>query len=315
MHSSLPKVLHPLAGKPLLGHVIDTARKLDRAEICVVYGHGGEAVPKAFKSEDLKFVLQDPQLGTGHALRIASPLLEEDGRTLILYGDVPLTRAETLKRMFDFEDCLALLTVELENPRGYGRIVRDGKGKIERIVEEKDASVEERSIREINTGIMMAPTAKLKTWLGNLKNENAQKEFYLTDIVQMAVNESVPVKSVHPEDIWEVMGINDRVQLAEMERVFQRQTAMNLMRNGASLADPARLDIRGEMSCGKDVSIDVNCIFEGRVRIDDNVRIGANCVLKDVEIANGTEIAPFSHIEGAEIGRNCRIGPYARIRR
>ncbi len=314
MHSSLPKVLHTLAGKPLLGHVIDTASQMGEARLCIVYGHGGESVPLAFDSGDLSFFLQEPQLGTGHAVQIVSPHLNDKGSTLILYGDVPLIKPSTLKRMTETTDCLALLTVELENPRGYGRIVRDIQGKIERIVEEKDATEQEKSIKEVNTGIMLAPTARLKSWLKNLGNDNAQKEYYLTDIVQMAVSEGLPVKSVHPGAIWEVMGINDRMQLAEMERIFQKEQALELMRKGASLADPARIDIRGDLSVGRDVHVDVNCVFEGSVKIGDNVRIGPNCVLKDVEIEEGTEIAPFSHLEGAEIGRNCRIGPYARIR-
>lgn len=298
----------------MLFHVVDTARKLDKAEICVVYGHGGEAVPNAFESDDLFFVLQEPQLGTGHAVQAASIHLKNEGSTLILYGDVPLTRATTLARMLRNPDCLTLLTVFLEEPKGYGRIIRDEGGKIKKIVEEKDASPEERAIREVNTGIMLAPTVNLRNWLRALKNDNAQQEYYLTDIVEMAVQEGLPVTSVHPEDAWEVMGINDRVQLSRMERIFQTEKALTLMKQGVGLADLSRIDIRGDLDCGRDVFIDVNCVFEGRVRLGENVTIGANTVLKNVEIGAGTEIAPFSHLDGAKIGRHCKVGPYARIR-
>ncbi|MHB1299648.1 MAG: bifunctional UDP-N-acetylglucosamine diphosphorylase/glucosamine-1-phosphate N-acetyltransferase GlmU [Burkholderiales bacterium] len=313
MYSRVPKVLHRLAGIPLLSHVINTARLLKPAGICVVYGHGGEAVPAAFSDGDLRFALQEPQNGTGHAVQMALPHLVEDGNTLILYGDVPLTGIATLEKLTQTEG-MALLTAQMGNPHGYGRIVRDDDGSIVRIVEEKDATKEEREITEVNTGILVAPTKKLKSWLSGLKNDNAQKEYYLTDVIEMAASEGTRITSVHPQRSWEVMGVNNKAQLAELERIFQLETARELMMQGVGLADPARLDVRGELSCGMDVFIDANCVFEGVVRLGDNVRIGANSVLKNVEIREGTEIAPFTHIEGAGIGRNCKIGPYARIR-
>ncbi|MHB1099018.1 MAG: bifunctional UDP-N-acetylglucosamine diphosphorylase/glucosamine-1-phosphate N-acetyltransferase GlmU, partial [Burkholderiales bacterium] len=313
MYSRIPKVLHRLAGIPLLSHVINTARLLKPASICVVYGHGGEAVPAAFSDGDLRFVLQEPQNGTGHAVQMALPHLGDDGNTLILYGDVPLTGIATLEKLVKAEG-MTLLTAQMGNPHGYGRIVRDVSGGIARIVEEKDATKEEREITEVNTGILVAPTTKLKSWLSGLKSDNAQKEYYLTDVVEMAASEGTRITSVHPQRIWEVMGVNNRAQLAELERIFQLEAARELMMQGVGLADPARLDVRGRLSCGRDVFIDVNCVFEGQVKLGDNVRIGANSVLKNVEIREGAEIAPFTHIEGAEIGRNCKIGPYARIR-
>ena len=313
MYSSVPKVLHRLAGIPLLGHVINTARLLKPASICVVYGHGGEAVPAAFPDGDLRFVLQEPQNGTGHAVQMTLPYLGEDGNTLILYGDVPLTGVATLEKLAKAEG-MTLLTAQMDNPHGYGRIVRDSSGSITRIVEEKDATKEEREIAEVNTGILVAPTNKLKSWLSGLKNDNAQKEYYLTDVIEMAAREGTRITSVHPQRSWEVMGVNNKAQLAELERIFQLETARELMMQGVGLADPARLDVRGELSCGMDVFIDANCVFEGVVRLGDNVRIGANSVLKNVEIREGAEIAPFTHIEGADIGRKCKIGPYARIR-
>ena len=313
MYSRVPKVLHRLAGIPLLSHVINTARLLKPAGICVVYGHGGEAVPAAFSDGDLRFALQEPQNGTGHAVQMALPHLVEDGNTLILYGDVPLTGIATLEKLTQTEG-MALLTAQMGNPHGYGRIVRDDDGSIVRIVEEKDATKEEREITEVNTGILVAPTKKLKSWLSGLKNDNAQKEYYLTDVIEMAAREGTRITSVHPQRRWEVMGVNNKVQLAELERIFQLEAARELMMQGVGLADPARLDVRGRLSCGRDVFIDVNCVFEGEVKLGDDVRIGANSVLKNVEIREGSEIAPFTHIEGAEIGRNCKIGPYARIR-
>ena len=313
MYSSVPKVLHRLAGIPLLSHVINTARLLKPASICVVYGHGGEAVPAAFSGGDLRFALQEPQNGTGHAVQMALPHLKEDGNTLILYGDVPLIGIATLEKLAKSEG-MTLLTAQMSNPHGYGRIVRDASGSIARIVEEKDATKEEQEITEVNTGILVAPTIKLKSWLSRLKNDNAQKEYYLTDVVEMAAREGIRITSVHPQRTWEVMGVNNKAQLAELERIFQLGAARELMMQGVGLADPARLDVRGKLSCGTDVFIDANCVFEGVVKLGDDVRIGANSFLKNVEIREGTEIAPFTHIEGAEIGRNCKIGPYARIR-
>ena len=314
MYSSIPKVLHKLAGTSLLGHVIHTATNLNPGKICVVYGHGGETVRAAMTNPDLCFALQEPQLGTGHAVQMALPQLEENGCTLVLYGDVPLIKHSTLERLVQHSDGMVLLTVELDDPRGYGRIVRDAMGNITRIVEEKDATAAERSIKEVNTGVLIAPTRALKSWLGRLNNANAQSEYYLTDIVAIAASEGVKISSTHPDQHWEVMGINNKLQLAELERIHQLDVAHALMRQGVSLADPARFDVRGELVCGTDVFIDVNCLFEGEVRLGDNVRIGANSILKDAVIMDGTQIAPFTHIEGAQIGPDCRIGPYARIR-
>ncbi|MEP6879752.1 MAG: bifunctional UDP-N-acetylglucosamine diphosphorylase/glucosamine-1-phosphate N-acetyltransferase GlmU [Nitrosospira sp.] len=317
MHSALPKVLHPLAGKPLLGHVLDTAHSLSPQRICVVYGHGGEAVPQAIDDESLTWVQQTPQLGTGHALMQALPHLNSTGMTLVLYGDVPLTTIETLRRLIatagskDF----ALLTVELADPAGYGRIVRnDEKGGITAIVEEKDASKVQRQIREINTGIMAIPNQYLHGWLHKLENKNAQKEYYLTDIVAMAVKDGVKVEAAQPAYDWETIGINSKTQLAALERIYQNEYAKRLLDQGVTLADMSRIDIRGQLICGRDVEIDINCIFEGHVQLDDGVKVGAHSILKNVKVAAGSAIAPFSLIESAEIGKNSRIGPYARIR-
>ena len=315
MHSDLPKVLHPLAGKPLLGHVLDTARETGATKICVVYGHGGERVRTALDAPDLTWALQEPQLGTGHAVLQAMPAAVPSAPTLILYGDVPLIRTSTLRRLIEAagRGSLALLTAHLENPKGYGRIVRVD-GAVKRIVEEKDADDAEKAIREINTGILVAPTAALARWLPMLGNRNAQGEYYLTDIVALAVAEGMPVVTAHPDAIWETEGVNSKLQLAALERVHQRTIAERLMEAGVTLADPARFDVRGELICGRDVSIDVNCVFEGRVELDDGVSIGANCVLKNCHIGSGTRIAPFCHIEDAEVGADSIIGPYARLR-
>ncbi|MEO8767009.1 MAG: bifunctional UDP-N-acetylglucosamine diphosphorylase/glucosamine-1-phosphate N-acetyltransferase GlmU, partial [Nitrosospira sp.] len=316
MHSALPKVLHPLAGKPLLGHVLDTAHSLSPHRICVVYGHGGEAVPQAIEDERLIWVQQMPQLGTGHALMQALPHLNNTGMTLVLYGDVPLTTLETLRRLIatagskDF----ALLTVELADPVGYGRIVRNEAGGIVAIVEEKDASKSQRQIREINTGIMVIPNQYLHGWLHKLENKNAQKEYYLTDIVAMAVKDGVKVEAIQPAHAWETIGVNSKTQLAALERIHQNECAKKLLDQGVTLADMSRIDIRGQLDCGRDVEIDINCIFEGHVQLDDGVKVGAHSILKNVKVAAGSAIAPFCLIEAAEIGKNCRIGPYARIR-
>jgi bifunctional UDP-N-acetylglucosamine pyrophosphorylase/glucosamine-1-phosphate N-acetyltransferase len=315
MHSDLPKVLHPLAGKPLLGHVLDTAREIGATKICVVYGHGGEQVRAALDAPDLTWALQEPQLGTGHAVLQAMPAAVPSAPTLILYGDVPLIRTSTLRRLIEAagRGSLALLTAHLENPKGYGRIVRVD-GAVKRIVEEKDADDAEKAIREINTGILVAPTAALARWLPMLGNRNAQGEYYLTDIVALAVAEGMPVVTAHPDAIWETEGVNSKLQLAALERVHQRTIAERLMEAGVTLADPARFDVRGELICGRDVSVDVNCVFEGHVELDDGVSIGANCVLKNCHIGSGTRIAPFCHIEDAEVGADSIIGPYARLR-
>ena len=321
MHSDLPKVLHPLAGRPLLAHVIDAARELEPQRICVVYGHGGEAVcdaiaPRGAESPDAApvWVLQEPQLGTGHAVMQALPHLAASASTLVLYGDVPLIRPATLKRLCAAAGAgLAVLSVELDDPTGYGRIVRKG-GKVSRIVEQKDATSDELALREVNTGIIVAPTEKLKAWLARLSNDNAQREYYLTDIVALAVADGVAVTSAQPHAVAETLGVNSRHQLAELERVHQATVAGELMGRGVTLADPARIDVRGQLACGRDVAIDVNCVFEGGVALGDRVSIGAHCVLKNVRIAAGTRIEPFCHLEDADIGERCRIGPYARIR-
>jgi len=320
MHSDLPKVLHPLAGRPLLAHVIESARELGAENICVVHGHGGEQVRAALDAPDLAWALQEPQLGTGHAVMQALPHLDiavspAPTFTLVLYGDVPLTRAATLRRLVAAagSDKLALLTAYLDNPLGYGRIVRVD-GRVVRIVEEKDADDAERAIREINTGILVAPTAALARWLPTLGNRNAQGEYYLTDIVAMAVSEGMPVATAHPDAAWETEGVNSKLQLAALERVHQRNVAEGLMTVGVTLADPARIDVRGELLCGRDVAIDVNCVFEGRVELADGVSVAANCVLKNCRIGRGARIAPFCHIEDAVVGEQSIIGPYARLR-
>ena len=316
MHSDLPKVLHCLAGRALLDHVLATARALKPAKLCVVYGYGGDALPKAIQGDDIVWALQARQLGTGHALQQALPHLDAQGVTLVLYGDVPLTRQDTLQRLLQQagSDSMAVLTVALSDPTGYGRIVRDTDGRVARIVEQKDASDAEKKINEVNTGIIAAPTARLARWLTGLSNDNAQGEYYLTDTIAMAVAEGMPVATSHPHHEWEVLGVNSKLQLAKLERVYQRNYAEKLAGLGATIMDPARLDVRGDLVCGQDVIIDVNCVFEGSVTLGSQVKVGANCVLKNVSVAEGTQIQPFSHIEEAQIGANCRIGPFARIR-
>ena len=318
MHSNLPKVLHPLAGKALVSHVIDTARSLSPKKLCLVYGHGGDVVRTTLAAPDLAWALQEPQLGTGHAVQQALPHLGSEGTTLVLYGDVPLIQAETLKKLLhaaqDASGALAILTVELADPSGYGRIVRNAAGNVTSIVEQKDASPNQLAIREINTGIMALPTARLGEWLAALSNDNAQKEYYLTDIVGMAVAAGLPVRTAHPQHEWEVLGVNSKVQLAELERIAQRGNAERLMEQGVRLADPARIDVRGELVCGRDVFIDVNCVFEGKVVLDEAVEIGPNCVLKNARIGAGSRLAAFSHIDDAVVGPDGVIGPFARLR-
>ncbi|MGN7983903.1 bifunctional UDP-N-acetylglucosamine diphosphorylase/glucosamine-1-phosphate N-acetyltransferase GlmU [Burkholderia sp. 22313] len=316
MRSALPKVLHPLAGRPLLSHVIDTARTLQPSRLVVVVGHGAEQVQAAVAAPDVQFALQADQLGTGHAVRQALPLLDPAQPTLVLYGDVPLTRASTLHRLVDAarEGRYGILTVTLDDPTGYGRIVRDASGFVTRIVEQKDASPEQLKIAEINTGIIVTPTAQLSMWLGALKNENAQGEYYLTDVVELAIEAGFEVVTSQPDEAWETLGVNSKAQLAELERIHQRNVADALLVDGVTLADPARLDVRGTLRCGRDVSIDVNCVFEGSVTLADNVTIGANCVIRNASIGAGTRIDAFTHIDGAELGAHTVIGPYARLR-
>ncbi|MBL8487582.1 MAG: bifunctional UDP-N-acetylglucosamine diphosphorylase/glucosamine-1-phosphate N-acetyltransferase GlmU [Rhodocyclaceae bacterium] len=315
MHSDLPKVLHPIGGRPMLSLVIDAARALSPTRLVVVYGHGGETVRDAIGAAGVTWVLQEPQLGTGHAVLQALPHLDPSRPTIVLYGDVPLIRPATLLRLAEMaaDDSLAVLTVCLEHPKGYGRIVRVD-GAIRRIVEEKDADDAEKAIREINTGIVVAPTTALQRWLPGLSNLNAQGEYYLTDIVGLAVAEAMSVASCQPEHAWEVEGVNSKRQLAQLERIHQRNLADALLDAGVTLADPDRIDIRGELACGRDVSIDVGCVFEGRVEIADGARIGPYCVLKNSRVAAGATLQAYCHLEDAEVGPANAIGPYARLR-
>jgi len=316
MRSGMPKVLHPLGGRPLLAHVLDTARKLAADRICVVYGHGGDAVRQRFPDADLEWALQDPPLGTGHALAQALPQLAADGVTLVLFGADPLARAETLERVVQHarQGALSLLTIKLDDPTGYGRIVRDAKDAVKAIVEHKDASAEERAIREINTGVMAAPTQHFARWLKAVDNRNASGEYYLTDVIAMARKEGVPIETSQAGSVMETLGVNTMRELADLERRYQRAQADALLDAGVTLADPDRIDVRGTLTCGADVTIDVGCVFEGAVRLGDGVAIGACCVLKNVTIDAGAQILPFCHLEGATVGAHSRIGPYARLR-
>jgi bifunctional UDP-N-acetylglucosamine pyrophosphorylase/glucosamine-1-phosphate N-acetyltransferase len=316
MRSDLPKVLHPVAGKPMLGHVVDTARRLAPAKICVVHGHGGEAVRAALDTPDLIWAKQKPQLGTGHAVLQALPHAVPPAPTLVLYGDVPLIRAETLRRLITAagEDKLALLTAHHDDPHGYGRIVRVD-GKVVRIVEEKDADDAERAIREINTGILVAPGAALARWLPQLGNRNAQGEYYLTDIVALAVAEGIEVVTAQPDANWETDGVNSKGQLARLERIYQRNLAEALMEQGVTLADPDRIDIRGELVCGCDVFIDVNCVFEGRVELQDGARINANCVIQDAVVGPHSIIGPFARLRpGTTLAEDVHIGNFVEVK-
>jgi bifunctional UDP-N-acetylglucosamine pyrophosphorylase/glucosamine-1-phosphate N-acetyltransferase len=315
MQSALPKVLHPLAGKPLLSHVVDTARALSPSRLCVVYGHGGDAVPTLLAAPDLAFALQEPQLGTGHAVMQGLPHLDDAVPTLVLYGDVPLTRAATLQRLLAIagNDKLGILTIEMADPSGYGRIVRKN-GEIVRIVEQKDANAAENAISEVNTGIMVVPTPQLRRWLATLSNQNTQGEYYLTDIVARAVADGVPVVAAHPDTLAETLGVNSKSQLAELERLHQRALAQALLEQGVTLLDPSRIDIRGTLRCGRDVTIDIGCVFEGTVELADGAVIGAHCVIKNARIGAAAQIKPFCHIEDATVGAAGQIGPYARLR-
>jgi bifunctional UDP-N-acetylglucosamine pyrophosphorylase/glucosamine-1-phosphate N-acetyltransferase len=317
MRSSIPKVLHRIAHHSLLEHVCSVAAALEPEQVTVIYGHGGELVRESLGHLQVSWVEQREQLGTGHAVMQVADQIGEENTILILYGDVPLLRAETVRRLIPLvqDQTLGLLTVELLNPRGYGRIVRNQRGKVQRIVEEKDATPEERTIFEVNTGILCVQGRHLKKWLSKLENHNAQSEYYLTDIISMAVNEGIEIKTTHPGDSDEVLGVNNREQLAHLERAYQKRQAEQLMLAGVTLRDPARFDLRGVIeSIGMDVEIDVNVLLEGRVRIGERVKIGHNVTIRDSEIADDVEILPNCVIDQAVIGRGCRIGPYARIR-
>ena len=316
MNSDLPKVLQPLAGRPLLRHVVETARQLQPAGLHVVYGHGGERVRAEFAADSLHWALQAEQKGTGHAVMQAMPAIPDDHLVLVLYGDVPLLRADSLRALIALADSreLALLTVQLVDPTGYGRVLRDARGRVKSIVEEKDASAVQRRVREGNTGVMAVPAGRLRGWLGRLRSDNAQGEYYLTDIVAMAVKDRVSVRPLIAASEAEVLGVNDKLQLAQLESELRRQRAQIAMRAGATLVDPARFDQRGELELGRDVFIDANVLFVGRVVLGDRVRIGPGCVLRDVTVGADTHIAAHCVMEQAQIGTGCSIGPFARLR-
>jgi len=315
MKSALPKVLHKVAERPMVQHVIDTARQLGAAQINLVYGYGAEQLQSALGEQALNWVLQAEQLGTGHAVQQAVPQIADEDVVLVLYGDVPLTRKETLEQLLAAraDNGLAVLTVILDNPTGYGRMVRE-HGKVVGIVEQKDATPEQLKINEVNSGIMAVPGKQLKHWLSRLQNNNAQGEFYLTDIIAMAHADGVEIATAHPANPVETEGANNRVQLAQLERAYQLRQAEDLMLNGANLRDPARIDVRGTVTIGADVMIDVNVIFEGKVVLGNGVVIGANCILKDCVIGDNSEIKPNSMIESSRVGDGCSVGPFARIR-
>ncbi|MBB3016801.1 bifunctional UDP-N-acetylglucosamine diphosphorylase/glucosamine-1-phosphate N-acetyltransferase GlmU [Cupriavidus alkaliphilus] len=316
MYSDLPKVLHPVAGRPMLAHVLDTARALSPSRLVVVVGHGAARVREAVAADDVAFAEQSQQLGTGHAVMQALPLLDDNQPTLVLYGDVPLTSAATLQALVAEAGAqrFGVLTVEMPDPTGYGRIVRDAAGSIVRIVEQKDATEAEKAIREINTGIIVCPTGHLRKWLSTLRNDNAQGEYYLTDTVERAVADGVETVSAQPAAVWETLGVNSKLQLAEVERIHQGNLARRLLEAGVTLLDPARIDVRGELTCGRDVTIDVGCVFEGRVHLEDGVRIGAHCVVRNSTVGAGAQLHPFCHVDEAKVGPAGRIGPYARLR-
>ena len=316
MKSALPKVLQPLAGRPILAHVLDTAKALQAQAIHVVYGHGGDVVQQVLGHEPVNWVLQAEQLGTGHAVMQALPAIPDDQQVLILYGDVPLVSKATLEQLTAActDRTIGLLTVQASDPTGYGRVIRDGAGTVVRIVEEKDANTKERAVKEINTGLMAVPAAKLREWLAKVGNDNAQREYYLTDIVLLAARDGMRVNAVLAASESEVLGVNDKVQLAQLEAVLRRRRATELMLAGATLADPERIDIRGEVVIGRDVFIDVNVVLVGRVEIEDGARIGPNCYLKDCRIGAGTELLPNCVIERSSIGPRNSIGPFARLR-
>ena len=315
MKSDLPKVLHPIAGRPMVQHVVDAAGALDPDNTVLIYGHGGDAVRQAVTGSRLQWAEQAEQLGTGHAVAQALPHLEEDV-VLVLYGDVPLIQPQTLR---DFvarvdDQSLALMTLTLDDPSGYGRVIRDGDGKVQRVVEQKDASDDEKAVREINTGILACTRRFLNDSLPRLSNSNAQGEYYLTDLIAMAVDAGMEVVTEQPGHAWEVDGVNDRVQLARLERVYQRVRAEALMRAGVTLLDPDRLDIRGNLQCGQDVTLDINTVLVGDVEIGDRVTVGPNCLIRNARIGSGTHIEANSVVDGAVVGENCQVGPFARLR-
>lgn len=315
MRSVLPKVLHPVANKPMVSHVIDTARQIGAEQLHLVYGHGAELLKERIAAPDLNWVLQAQQLGTGHAVAQAIPFWKDEDDVLVLYGDTPLIQPETLQRLLaaKADDGMALLTVVLDNPTGYGRIVREN-GQVVGIVEQKDANAEQLAIREVNTGVLVANGAQLSGWLSRLDNKNAQGEFYLTDVIAMAHGDGCPIAAVHPDSAMEVEGANNRVQLAALERSYQQMQAEKLMIAGVTLIDPARFDLRGTLEIGEEVVIDVNVIIEGKVKLGNHVRIGAGAVLKDCEIGDHSEVKPYSVIEGALVADQCSVGPFARLR-
>jgi bifunctional UDP-N-acetylglucosamine pyrophosphorylase/glucosamine-1-phosphate N-acetyltransferase len=315
MHSNQAKVLHKVGDKTILAHVVECAQALNPSKIIVVYGYGGDAVRAAFADENIIWVHQAEQHGTGHAVQQAVPYLDADATSLILLGDVPLVDVAACKKLIALGiDKLAILSVNKVEPAGYGRIVRTPGGNVVAIVEHKDASDAERAITEVNTGMMAMPNANLSHWLAQLTNDNAQAEYYLTDVVALAVAQGIAVVAEITPDEWSVTGINSKADLAQIERVYQARIAQSLMQQGVTLKDPSRLDVRGTLRCGRDVEIDVNCVFEGSVSLGDGVQIAANCVIKNAQIAAGTIIAPFTHIDDTQIGENSRIGPYARLR-
>lgn len=315
MYSDLPKVLHPVAGKPMVKHVIDTAKQLNARQINLIYGHGADLLKEKLADEPVNWVFQAEQLGTGHAMQQAAPFFADDENIMMLYGDTPLIQQSTLERLIAQkpENGIALLTVKLENPTGYGRIIREN-GSVVAIVEQKDASAEQLKIQEINTGVMVASGASFKKWLGNLNNNNAQGEYYITDVIAMANEDGFQVQAVQADEFMEVEGVNNRLQLAALERFYQKKQAEKLLLAGVTLIDPSRFDVRGTVEHGKDVSIDVNVILEGNVKLGNNVKIGAGCVLKNVTVGDNVEIKPYSVLEDAVIGEKSAIGPFSRLR-
>ena len=315
MHSNTPKVLHEIGGQSILAHVIDCAKALNPNKIIVVYGYGGEIVREAFSHENITWVNQAEQLGTGHAVQQALPFLDADAQSLVMLGDVPLVDVAACKALIEqANNKLAILSFNKADPAGYGRIVRADNQNVMAIVEHKDATVAQRNIVEVNTGIMAMPNVYLTKWLSQLTNNNAQGEYYLTDIVVLAVQQGVDVVAEITDDEWSVTGINSKTDLSAIERIYQARIAQKLLLQGVTLKDPARLDVRGSLSCGKDIEIDVNCVFEGNVTLGDNVKIAANCVIKNATVKAGVQVAPFTHIDDTEIGENSRIGPFARLR-